>query len=222
MVKSTELREWFSIAIAIGALAVSAYAVVQARQANQARKELVTITAEANETCQAEYIRIGNRGELGLCWSVILANDSEDRLSIIKYRVFSVQHGQLAWFGGFRNLEGEDGKPISPPLILNGGEARRVIVRAGFPVPAAVARVIGRMPEFKSAAHAPVSLGRVQHALAAAGLDYIGNSVQRMFYEGKLFGWALSPGARKAVAVLHVETGRGNEFSKTMSYPSTP
>jgi hypothetical protein len=137
----------------------------------------------------------------------------------VDYRVFSDQEGVLAWFLGFQNLEAEDGKPLSLPLNLDGGEARKVIVRAGFAVPAAVAHVIGQMPEFKSHALGSVSIGEVQHVLAVAGLDFIGNTVQPMIVVGQVSGWSYPSSLKRATAVLHLTTGRSSEFNGSMSYP---
>jgi hypothetical protein len=219
--KRTVWHEWINTGIACLALLVSGAAALFAWQANQAKKEALSIVPQLTGACRTEYHGNADGGQIGLCWSVTLANDSENRLSIVDYRVFSVQEGGLAWFGGFENLEADDGKPLSLPLNLDGGEARKIIVRAGFPVPAAVAHVIGQMPEFKSLALGSVSIGALQHALAAAGLDYLGNTVQPMITEGKVTGWSYPSSLKRATAVLHIQTGRGSVFDGTMSYPPT-
>ncbi len=210
-------HEWINTGIAGVALLASGVAAVLAWQANQAKKEALSIVPQLTGACRTEYHGNANGGQIGLCWSVTLANDSEDRLSIVDYRVFSGDG--LAWFGSFQNLEAEDGKPLSLPLNLDGGEARKVIVRAGFPVPAAVAHVIGQMPEFKSLALGSVSIGALQHVLAAAGLDYVGNTVQPMITDGKVTGWSYPSSLKHVTAVLNIETGRGSVFNGNMSYP---
>jgi hypothetical protein len=215
----TVWHEWINTGIAGVALLASGAAAVFAWQANQAKKEALSIVPQLTGACRTEYHGNADGGQIGLCWSVTLANDSENRLSIVDYRVFSVEEGGLAWFGGFQNLETEDGKPLSVPLNLDGGEARKVIVRAGFPVPAAVAHVIGQMREFKSLALGSVSIGALQHVLAAAGLDYVGNTVQPIISDGKVSGWAYPSSLKRATAVLHIETGRGSVFNGNMSYP---
>ena len=149
-----------------------------------------------------------------------LANDSEDRLSIVDYRVFSVQESGLSLLGGFDNLEGEDGKSLTLPLNLDGGEAKKVFVRAGFMVPVAVARVIEQLPDFKSRTLTTMPLKSIENVLAAAGLSPLGDTVQPMLDEGKVMGWSFPNTPKRAMAVLHVKTGRGSEFDRHMGYPS--
>jgi hypothetical protein len=88
-------------------------------------------------------------GQIGLCWAVTLANESENRLSIVNQRVFDIQDGNTAWIGGFQNLEAANGIPLALPITLDGGEAREIFVRGAVMVPPAVAHAIAQIPQFQ-------------------------------------------------------------------------
>lgn len=169
--------------------------------------------------CRTEYHGSAKRGAIGLCWSVTLSNDSENRLSIVDHRVFNLQDGRKAWIGGFQTLEAADGKPIQLPITLDGGEAKKIFVRGGIWVPAAVARAIAEMPEFQNHTLGAVPLASVQRALAKKNLDFIGNTVDPTIIDGKYRGFSILPPVKGVVNVLTLATGRGMTFSTRMTYP---
>ncbi|MBV8525052.1 MAG: hypothetical protein JOY71_23510 [Acetobacteraceae bacterium] len=221
----SSMHEWLNSVVAVVALLVSGVSVYFTWQSNQAKKEALATVARPTGTCLTEFhggAEPGNIGLFGLCWSVTLANESESRLSIIDYRILSIQERGMGEIGGFHNLESADGSPLSLPLSLDGGEAKEIVVRAGIILPPAVAHAITQLPEYQSHTLSKLPLSAVQHALAMKKMDFVGNTVQPMLVDGKVTGFSIPPPIKRSVNLLVLTTGRGATFSARMAYPPEP
>jgi hypothetical protein len=219
MANRSSVHEWINSIVAVLALLVSGYF---AWQSNRAKTEALSMTVRPTAACRTEYQGDDKFGEIGLCWEVILANDSEDRLSIVGYRISNIVDGKRVSLLGFQNLESADGRPLPLPISLDGGEAKQIIVRSGVTVPAAVAEAIAQLPQYKTHSLASLPLIAVQRDLAAEKLDFIGNKVEPLVTGRQLKGWSFPPHFKTSVSVLTVTTGRGAPFSATMTYPPGP
>jgi hypothetical protein len=219
LTQRSSAHEWFNTAIAAVALLVSGTSAYFAWQSNQAKEESLAMVVRPLGDCRTEYHGGPEAGQIGLCWAVTLANQSENRLSIVDQRVFDIQDGKTAWIGGFQNLEAANGTPLALPMTLDGGEAREIFVRGAVMVPPAVAHAIAQMPEFQNHTLGSLPLASVQRALAMANLDFIGNKVDPTIIDGKYLGFSMSPPVKGVVNVLTVTTGRGATFSARMTYP---
>lgn len=219
LTQRSSAHEWFNTAIAVVALLVSGTSAYFAWQSNRAKQEALGLIVRPVGDCRTEYHGGPERGEIGLCWAVTLANESENRLSIVDQRIFDIQDGKTGWIGGFQNLEAADGVPLALPITLNGGEAREIFVRGGVMISATVAHAITQMPEFQNHSLGSLPLGSVQRALAMAHLDFIGNKVDPTIIDGKYAGFSISPPVKGVVNVLTLTTGRGATFSTRMTYP---
>jgi hypothetical protein len=219
MAGRSALHEWLNSAVAVVALLMSAVSAYFTWQSNQVKKEALAMMTRPTGACHTEYHGGEERGDIGLCWSVTLANESENRLSIVDYEVFDILDGKRVWIGGFRNLEAVDGTPLSLPITLDGGEAREIIVRSPIMVPPAVAHAIAQLPEYQGHALASLTLSAIQRALAAAKLDFMGNQVEPMIIDGQVTGWSIPPPFKSALSELVLTTGRGATFNMRMGYP---
>ena len=222
MAQRSSAHEWFNTAVAVIALLVSGTSAYFTWQSNQAKQEALGMVVRPVGDCRTEYHGGPEAGLIGLCRAVTLANESENRLSIVDQRVFDIQDGDTAWIGGFQNLEAANGIPLALPIILDGGEAREIFVRGAVMVPSDVAHAIAQMPEFKNHTLSSVPLASVQRALAMANLDFIGNKVNPTIIDGKYTGFSVSPplkGVVRVVSVLTLTTGRGATFSARTTYP---
>jgi hypothetical protein len=206
-------------AVAVVALLVSWTSAYFTWQSNQAKQEALGMVVRLVGDCRTEYHGGPDAGQIGLCWAVTLANESENRLSIVDQRVFDIQNGNTAWIGGFQNLEAANGIPLALPITLDGGEAREIFVRGAVMVPPVVAHAIAQMPEFQNHTLGSLPLASVQRALATANLDFIGNKVDPTIIDGKYSGFSISPPLKGVVNVLTLTTGRGATFSARMTYP---
>lgn len=212
-------HEWFNTAIAVVALLVSGTSAYFALQSNWAKQEALRMVVRPVGDRRTEYHGGPEEGQIGLCWAVTLANESENRLSIVDQRVFDIQDGNAAWIGGFQNLEAANGIPLALPITLDGGEAREIFVRGAVMVPPAVAHAIAQMPQFQDHTLGSLPLASVQRTLAIANLDFIGNKVDPTMIDGKYSGFSISPPVKGVVNVLTLTTGRGATFSARMTYP---
>ena len=212
-------HEWFNTAVAVVALLVSGTSAYFTLQSNWAKQEALRVVVRPVGDCRTEYHGGPEAGQIGLCWAVTLANESENRLSIVDQRVFDIQDGNTAWIGGFQNLEAANGIPLALPITLDGGEAREIFVRGAVMVPPAVAHAIAQMPQFQDHTLGSLPLASVQRTLAMANLDFIGNKVDPTIIDGKYSGFSISPPVKGVVNVLALTTGRGATFSARMIYP---
>jgi hypothetical protein len=219
LAQGSSAHEWINTAIAVVALLVSGTSSYFTWQSNRAKQEALGIVVRPVGDCRTEYYGGAETGQIGLCWAVTLANESENRLSIVDQRVFDIQDGNTTWIGGFQNLEGANGVPLALPITLDGGEAREIFVRGAVMVPPAVARAISQMPEFQNHTLGSLPLASIQRALAMANLDFIGNKVDPMIVDGKFSGFSISPPVKGVVNVLTLTTGRSATFSARMTYP---
>jgi hypothetical protein len=219
LAQRSSAHEWFNTAIAVVALLVSGTSAYFAWQSDRAKREALTMVVRLVGDCRTEYHGGPEAGQIGLCWAVTLANESEKRLSIVDQRIFDIQDGNIGLIGGFRNLEAANGIPLSLPITLDGGEAREIFVRGGVMVPPTVARAIAQMPEFQNHTLGSLPLASVQRALAMVNMDFIGNKVEPTIIDGKYMGFSISPPMKGVVNVLTLTTGRGATFSTRMTYP---
>ncbi len=219
MTQRSSTHEWMNTAVAVVALFLSAVSAYIAWQSNQAKHEALGFVVRPVADCRTEYHGGPEAGDIGLCWAVTLANESENRVSVVDYRIFDIQEGNTSWIGGFQNLEAANGIPLTLPVTLDGGEAKEIFVRGGVMVPPAVASAIAKMPEFQDHTFGSLPLGSVQRALAMEGLDFIGNKVDPIVINGRYSGFSESHQIRGVVNVLTLTTGRGATFSVRMTYP---
>ena len=219
MAERASVHEWSNTILAAVALIVSAASLFFNWRSNEAKKEALGTIVHAVSNCRTEYQGGPDAGQIGLCWSITLANESENKLSIVEQRVFSLRDGNKVWFGNFQDLETANGVPIQLPITLDGGEAREILVRGGVMVPREVAQAIAHMPEFESHTLAALPLATVQQKLAMAKLDFIGNKVEPIIVNGQYLGFSITTPWIEMVNVLTLTTGRGATFSTRMTYP---
>jgi hypothetical protein len=221
MAERASVHDWSNTILAAVALIVSAASLFFSWRSNEAKKEALGMVVRSAYDCRTEYHGGREAGQIGLCWSVTLANESENRLSIVEQRIFDIQDGNTAWLGGFQNLEAANGVPLQLPITLDGGEAKEIFVRGGVMVPREVAQKIAQMPEFQNHTLGSVPLEAVRRTLAMARVDFIGNTVEPTIIDGQYMGFSLSipPPLKGVVNVLTLTTGRGATFSTRMTYP---
>ncbi len=219
MAERTSVHDWSNTILATIALIVSGASLFFTWRSNQAKNESLGMVVRQVHDCRTEYRGGPEVGQIGLCWAVTLANESESRLSIVDQRVFDLQDGKTAWLGGFQNLEAADGVPLHLPITLDGGEAKEIYVRGGIMVPRAVAQAIAQMPEFQNHTLSSLPLEAVQRTLAVSKLDFLGNKVEPIIIDEHYMGFSITTPLKGVVNVLTLTTGRGATFSTRMTYP---
>ena len=183
-------------------------------QTDRLKSESLLIAGHPTSACS---VKVG-AAESGICWSVIIANGSENRLSIIRanWRRILPSGGAVLGF----DFLSSDGKPLPFPINLDGGEGKQITVRAVLLVTSDVADVNRSLGEDQHRDQS-LSLRDVQLRLAAAGLDVLGNKVNPVRDGKDVIGWRWESPFRQEVDLLTLRTGRGGAFSATLDYPST-
>lgn len=222
MADRTTIHQWVNSTVAVMALVVSGVSALFTWQGNQAKKEALAMTVKPTGACRTEYHQGEGAGQIGLCWAVTLANGSENRLSIVDYKLVGIEDAGMVQLGPFQNFEAMDGTPLGLPLTLDGGEAKEIIVRAGIKLPPYIVHAIAQMPEYQNHNLDKMSIDAVQRSLALAKMDIVGNAVDPMLVDGKLLGFSIQSPFKRAVNLLVLTTGRGTNFHATLTYPPEP
>ena len=205
----SEVHEWINSVGVVAALVVSGYF---GWHSDRLKSESLLITGSPTGTCS---VKVG-AAESALCWSVIIANGSENRLSIIEANWRRILSSGATAVLGFDFLTPE-GKPLPFPVNLDGGEGKQITVRAVVLLSSDVADVTRAIGEDQPQ---PQSLRDVQLRIAAAGLDVLGNKVNPVKDGENVIGWRWEAPFRTEVDLLTLKTGRGGAFSTTLAYPS--
>jgi hypothetical protein len=208
--KLSKVHEWINSFGVVAALGASIYF---GWRTDWLKSENLLLIGRPTSACS---VKVG-AAHSGVCWSVIIANGSENRLSIIQVNWRRILPSAAAVLG-FDFLS-SDGKPLAFPINLDGGEGKQIIVRAALLVTSDVADINRALVEHQRQDHL-WSLRDVQLRFAAAGLDVLGNKVNTVRNGEEVIGWRWESPFRQEVDLLTLRTGRGGTFSTTLSYPS--
>jgi hypothetical protein len=214
--KDRSFHEWVNSVGVLLAISVSGFSAYLSWQTSRLKYEDVTSLATLTHSCNAEYQKSNGYGVLGLCWIVTLSNRSENKLSLITGRVYSLYaQGPVSWeMWGFNSVENIDGTPFNFPITLDGGEAKRVLVRAPVQVPPSVAQVLDNLVT------KGMSLQQVGFALTQRRLNYLGDPVDVVLdHDGKIVSAQLTPPYKSITSVWEIQTGRGTKFLTSLVYP---
>jgi hypothetical protein len=207
MAEPSARHEWINTCIAGVALLVAGAAAYFSWQANQMKKENLAILASSTDDCPFDILTGQDLPKVTLCWLVTLSNKSEVRLSIVGYQVVEVlRNNSTEEIPSYQHLETVDGKPLSLPINLDGGEAKQILVRAPTSVPSVVT-AIAQMPEYKrykSGSSSSLSLRKAGEILFAAGMDILGNRIPHKSGDK----------IRSRTMLLSMTTGRGVTFNQ--------
>jgi len=212
MAERSRRHEWINTCIAGGALLVAGAAAYFSWQANQLKSESLAILARSTDDCPFDMLSVAPNfpnSKVTMCWLVTLSNRSENRLSIVDYHVVEVLgDNSTEEISPYQHLETVEGKPLSLPINLDGGEGRQILVRALINVPPSVAEAITKIPEYKGDPTGLLSLRKVEEALAAADMDILGNKLP---YTPPHRGMGRTN-------LLSMITGRGGTFNQSLTY----
>ena len=210
-----DVHDWINSAGVVLALIVAGVSAYFSWQTFESKKDAIGFSVLPTNRCKVQFQKIESGGFLGICWSVTLINQSENKLAIVRARTFGVKNGARFYFSGFQEMEGTSGGEVVLPIVLDGGEARTIIVRAPVEVSETVAKIVESLPRPLSA----ISMNSLSHTLATHQLDFVGNSLDLLKSEGKIFGWQLRSPVKYALALLEIKTGRGAIFSTPFVWP---
>ena len=197
-------------AVAMAALVASGISATFAWRSYNLKSESLGFTVRPTYECPLEF----RNGTLALCWHVTITNQSETRISIVRYQAFDVSKGPAIHRSGFSTIQGIRGEPIFPPIVLEGGDARVYLMRVPFDVPPAVAALAETLPQ-------DASLHQLQSLTLKSGVDVIGNKVDVKYFDEQKRQASVSwiYGLQVVIGEIKFFTGRNNIFSARMSFP---
>ncbi|RQS86455.1 hypothetical protein DF048_31940 [Burkholderia seminalis] len=181
------------------------------------------MTAIPTGECAVQYSGGPKMGIIGLCWKVTIANQSEDRLSIVNQDLSNIVHGKRTFVGGkFDNLETVDGQHISLPIMLDGGEARTVIVRAPTMISEKVAPLVWKLLTAQGGEQKPKTLkvSELLQELRQERTDLMGNDLEPI--ANGVDAWAYRNPISYADTLFKVVTARGTVSTVEMTEPERP
>lgn len=215
MAEHTRLHLWLNSVIAFVAFAASATSGYYAWQTYNLKTEALGFTVNPTFECPLEFRKVGDEGVLSLCWVVTITNQSDTRISIVRFQAFDVSDENTVFRSGYSALENARGEAVYPPLSLGAGEPQQYLMRVPFSVPAAVASLAKTLPE-------NATLHQLQSMTLKSGLDVVGNKVEVKYFDEQKqqasVAWIY--GMRVALGEIRFFTGRGNMFVARMSFPS--
>jgi hypothetical protein len=217
----SSLHTWVNSLGTVLALIVAMLSAYFSWQGIQLKAELVSFTQQPTD-CPIKFSKIGEDGVVGVCWNVIVANQSEIRLSIVKTKVFAFDRAEAPGkrststlhYSHFSGFWTDADKSVTLPIILDGGESKAFLVY--FPVrvvPEAAAIAVDFLKEFPAG-----TVSALSKRLADHGLDFVGNNVEQRIIEGRSLR-SINPPVKFSSSILHVETGRGGIFFTQVSSP---
>jgi hypothetical protein len=214
MAEHTRLHLWLNTAISCFALAASATSGYYALQTFKLKNESLGFTTNPTYDCPLEFQKVGDGALLSLCWLVTMTNQSDARISIVRFQAFDMSEKTAVFSSGLPALEDAQGKAIYPPLSLGAGEPRQYLMRVPTSVPASVALLAETLPP-------TASLHQLQSLALKSSLDLVGNKVEVKYFDEEKRQASVSwiYGMRVAVGEIRFLTGRGNAFVAQMSFP---
>jgi hypothetical protein len=145
---------------------------------------------------------------------VTITNQSDVRISIVRFQAFDRSNKNIVFRSGFPALEDPAGKIVAPPLSLGAGEPQQYLMRVAFAIPAPVAALAETLPP-------TATLHKLQSVTLRSGLDVLGNKVEFKYFDEDKQQASVSwiYGLRVAMGGIQFYTGRGNRFVAEMSFP---
>lgn len=215
--KSSSLHEWINSIGVTAAILVSAASAYFSWQSNQFKKEAFAFDAWYSTKCETKYRPLKDNKVLGVCWSVIITNQSELKVALVDTDFSATDENGTYSTNIFQEMLTTEGVPVKVPIVFDGGEAKTFIVRSPIRVSEQAAAII---EELDKNGQLPKYVTELSNVLAKEKLDFIGNKVDPIVVPAGVVGFTLqSVGAKRVVVSAKFRTGRGNSFSTTFSYP---
>ena len=195
-------------------MAASATSGYFAWQTYTLKTEALGFTVNPTYDCHLEFKKMGDDGVLSLCWIVTITNQSDLRVSIVRFQAFDASDKNVIFRSGFPALEDSEGKSVSAPLSLGPGEPQQYLMRVPFVVPSSVASLAQTLP-------ATATLYQLQSLTLKSNLDVLGNKVQVKYFDEEKKNLSVSwpYDMRVVTGAIQFFTGRGNKIIAQVSFP---
>lgn len=223
MAEHSKLHLWLNTLIACIAIGVSAFSAFVSWKSYSVNVEAFGFGSNFTYDCPLLVGFMSTRDKksvpsIGLCWQVVVANQSSSRASIIRYSSTMLSDARSSEPAPAELLDRKGTTELSMPISFEGGEARTIIVRVSVPITDAFGKIIN--DTIKSQAAQFRTLADAAAVAAQAKLDVLGSPASVSELGG--FGYIMTPSPRyqKTVVVLRLHSGRDKVFETELTYPN--
>lgn len=225
MAEHTRLHLWLNTVIASGALVASLALTVMSYREYQLKGESIGLLAYFWPDCA---LASEDTGHVTLCWRIHISNQSDNRTSIIRLRIWRESDDEKPLFSTPNDvLEEMSGQSTTTPIVLDGGESRTYTAKISVAVPKQIVDFAQQLSKGKISLpliypqNAPpqITLRDLEWVAKDHDFDLLGNQLVRRNSSPSVIS-LYEPLVRKTLkASLTVFTGRGNSFAAQMIYP---
>lgn len=224
MAEHSKLHLWLNTLIACIAIGVSAFSAFVSWKSYSVNVEAFGFGSNFTYDCPLLVGFMSTRDKksvpsIGLCWQVVVANQSSSRASITFAKSSTMlSDARSSEPAPVELLDRKGTTKLSMPASFEDGEARTIIVRVGVPITDAFGKIIN--DTIKSQAAQFRTLADAAAVAAQAKLDVLGNPASVSELGG--FGYIMTPSPRyqKTVVVLRLHSGRDKVFETELTYPN--
>jgi hypothetical protein len=174
------LHEWVNTGIAVVALFASGGAAYFAHEANAMHDEDLGLVLQRNFNCKMS-ISATDAHELKVCWGVWVSNKSQDKVTIIDYRVEDEDEpSKRRFFAGANAFTAADGKPLTVPMSIEGKSGQQIVINMTVKLTDAAIKYLGDLG-YKAGAEFTLSDFReaaVPFDVGAPRIDALGSESQ--------------------------------------------
>jgi hypothetical protein len=212
--EKTRIRRW--IITGLSAWAVAGASAFLSSQATEWNVENIAFI-DAHPTGKCDSLLVG--ATLAMCWSVTISNAREDLLTVVAATWENMDSSPGDLLFGKVHILTSDGKPVSIPFSLAGGEGKEIMIQIPVRTSGDVAAALNAMEHHEPA---PRLLSDVEDQLfTRAGLDFAGNKVTATASsEGRVTAWKRERQFTKLTRLVVLKTGRGKLFHVELTYPA--
>jgi hypothetical protein len=237
----SKLHEWINSAGIILTAAVAGYSAYQSTRALQLKEEGITAISLPDDSCRVEFTHFlpdnSNimHGIIGVCWAVIVTNQSEDNLVIVNSGISTVttktNEGSYIDYGtpyydseengGFTIVEEVDGNRVKFPVTIAGRDAHRFRVRAPIDIPSSVLHVVDEASRTTGKPIQQMSLQEAEKILRQHNLNLLGDSLDPIKVGDTIISWELPSSHKVANVQWTLLSGRKQSFRVNLKWPET-
>lgn len=221
MAEHIKLHLWFNTIVSLSAAAFAGAIAYNGWNVYSLNIESVGFTSTFTYDCPISF-GLSAKGtdvlpNVGLCWTVTVANQSNIRISVIRYlATLSSSNTQQALPGPVEIIDG-NGKGMPTPIIFDSGEARTLLIRASVPGTMSLKTIIDDF--VKTSGNDKFYLSDLAYSAAQSNFDVLGNPIETH----DLAGWGhiltFPANYKQTIVSLKFNTGRNNTFSTQLIFP---
>jgi hypothetical protein len=218
----TKLHLWFNTIVSLSAAAFAGAIAYNGWNVYSLNIESVGFTSRFTYDCPISFGFLSAKGtdavpHVGLCWTVTVANQSNIRISVIRYVAALPSSNAQQALPSSVEIVDANGKDVPTPIIFDSGEARTLLIRASVPGTILLKTIIDDF--VKTSGNDKFYLSDLAYSAAQSNFDVLGNPIETH----DLAGWGhiltFPANYKQTIVSLKFNTGRNNTFSTQLIFP---